>query len=378
MRLRLPILVAIVAAASAASLASRPARAADTDDGVALRPHFEVSAAHFLSAFDAWQGREIGFGAVTAAALELGVSKRFGIEARLLGAQFAAGSDSSDPAIKSSGGTGFFGAGLGFRMHPFTTLSGAWLGGAFDLVRTGGAGRMEVDLRIGWDFRAGDATEIGPFVGYLQVIEPDTVGLRPQDARAVMLGLHLGFDEGPTIHRPPPPPTDLAKTPDPKPPAVATSAAKSEPPPPQPEICPDGSLMEEGVCPAPDAPVKVVGAEIVLGDRIYFDFGLASVKAKSWPLLAKLAREILAHPEFAVIHVQGHTDEIGTDEWNQKLSEARAAEVVRVLVKLGVPSARLDAQGFGKKVPRVEGGSEAARQENRRVEFLIEKGEVKS
>src|SRR5262249_35232062 len=147
------------------------------------------------------------------------------------------------------------------------------------------------------------------------------------------------------------------------------------PPPPAPTTCPDGSEMEDGVCPAPDAPVKVVGDEIVLGDRIYFDFGLASVKQKSWPLLAKLAKEILAHPEFARIHVEGPTGEVGTGEWNQELSEARAAEVVRVLVKVGGPKVRLDAQGFGKKVPRVAGGSEKARQENRRVEFLIEKGE---
>jgi outer membrane protein OmpA-like peptidoglycan-associated protein len=369
MRTRLPFLAAIVAASAVASLAPRAAHA-EVDDGVSLRPHFEVSAAHFVSAFDAWQGREIGFGAVTAAALELGVSKRFGLEARLIGAQFAAGSDSSDPAIKSTGASGFFGGGVGFRTHPFSLLSGAWLGGAFDIVRTGGASRMELDLRVGWDFRAGDHTELGPFLGYLQVIEPDTVGLRPADARAVMIGLHLGFDEGPTWHRPPPPPSDVAKKPAPKP---VVAVAPPPPPPPPHVVCPDGSDMEDGVCPAPDAPVKVVGDEIILGDRVYFDFGLANVKAKSWPLLAKLAKLIVAHPEFTRIHVQGHTDEIGTDEWNQKLSEARAAEVVRVLVKLGVPASRLDAEGFGKKVPRVEGSSETAHQLNRRVEFLIEK-----
>jgi outer membrane protein OmpA-like peptidoglycan-associated protein len=315
------------------------------------------------------------------------VSKRFGIEARLLGAQFAAGSDPSDPGVRSTGGSGFFGGGLGFRTHPFTTLSGAWLGGAFDVVRTGGASRMEVDLRIGWDFRAGDHTELGPFLGYLQVIEPDDAPMRSVDARAVMLGLHLGFDEGPTIHVEPPPARDIAKAPEPKP---APTCAKGEeldetktkclaiapPPPPPPTTCPDGSEMEAGVCPPPDAPVKVVGDAIVLGDRIYFDFGLANVKAKSWPLLAKLAELIVAHPEIALVHVQGHTDEIGTDAWNQKLSEERAETIVKVLVKLGVPSKRLDAEGFGKTRPRVDGTSEAARQQNRRVEFIIEKAQV--
>jgi outer membrane protein OmpA-like peptidoglycan-associated protein len=119
--------------------------------------------------------------------------------------------------------------------------------------------------------------------------------------------------------------------------------------------------------------VKVVGDEIVLGDRIYFDLGLSTIKPKSRPMLANLAKLILDHPEYVAIRVQGHTDESGPDELNQRLSEARAAAVVQMLVELGVPADRLRAQGFGKQRPRAQGDTVEARQENRRVEFIIER-----
>jgi outer membrane protein OmpA-like peptidoglycan-associated protein len=368
--------------ASDGGVVASPSRA---DEGVSLRPHFEVAGAHFVSVLGGWQGREIGFGSVATVGLELGVSRRFGLEARLFGAGFLDGSDPSDPSLRPASSAGFYGGGLGFRSHPFAVLEGAWFGGALSYARTGDVGRVAVDLRVGWDFRPTARTELGPYVGFLQVIEPDSTTMRPQDARAVMLGLHVGFDEGPPVVAPPPP-IKVVAPPTPTPPKKlecppgkvldegASHCVDVPPPPPAPELCADGSVASGPTgCPMAVDEVKVVGDEIVLGDRIYFDLGLSTIKPKSLPMLANLAKLILDHPEYVLIRVQGHTDETGPDELNQKLSEDRAASVVRVLVDLGVPAARLQAQGFGKQRPRASGGTREARQENRRVEFLIER-----
>lgn len=357
-------------------------RGSPSGDGVSWRPHFEVAGAHFVSVLGGWQGKEIGFGSVATVGLELGVSRRFGLEARLFGAGFLDGSAPSDPSLRPASSAGFYGGGLGFRAHPFAVLEGAWLGGALSYARTGDVGRVAVDLRIGWDFRPSARTELGPYVGFLQVIEPDSSVMRPQDARAVMLGLHVGFDEGPPrvapprpvkVAAPPPPPPKKLECPPGKVLDESATRCLEVPPPPAPERCADGTVAPATGCPMAVDEVKVVGDEIVLGDRIYFDLGLATIKPRSRPMLANLAKLILDHPEYVVIHVQGHTDESGPDEFNQRLSEARAAAVVRMLVELGVPAARLHAQGFGEQRPRANGATVEASQENRRVEFLIER-----
>jgi outer membrane protein OmpA-like peptidoglycan-associated protein len=145
-----------------------------------------------------------------------------------------------------------------------------------------------------------------------------------------------------------------------------------------PDRCPDepddyvGASDADG-CPLGEAEVKVIGDEIVLNDRVYFDFGYARVKHRSWPLLKSLAKLILSHPEYVLVHINGHTDEVGSVEWNQKLSEDRANAVKKKLVEYGVPADRLEAKGFGKTQPRKTGGSDADRQENRRVEVIIER-----
>jgi outer membrane protein OmpA-like peptidoglycan-associated protein len=69
--------------------------------------------------------------------------------------------------------------------------------------------------------------------------------------------------------------------------------------------------------------------------------------------------------------VNGHTDDVGTDEYNQNLSERRAEVVHQYLLTAGVPGEIMSVTGWGKKKPRVEGTSEEARAKNRRVELGI-------
>ncbi len=356
-----------------------------------VRWHADAVAGHFVTG---WQEREISFGAGVGASAELGLTPRFGVEGRLVGATFAAGASPTDPSIRATHGNGLLLAGLGVRWLPFADLRGAWLGAAAGYVRTGGRDRFGFDVRLGWDFRIGARLRLGPELGWLQVIESDANALRPGDARLVTLGIAGSFDEG--LPAPPPPPVT------PKPPE--THAA--EPAPPRcdpkrvidprlgdhdgcrdplapaplslPDRCPDepedyvGASDADG-CPLGEAEVKVVGDQIVLNDRVYFDFGYARVKHRSWPLLQSLAKLILAHPEYVLVRIHGHTDEIGDDGFNQKLSEERAAAVKKKLVDFGVPASRLAAKGFGKTQPRRTGGTVDDRQENRRVEFIIER-----
>jgi outer membrane protein OmpA-like peptidoglycan-associated protein len=362
---------------------------ADEPSGVgAFRVHGELGAGHFLAFNGAWQGREIGFGAIYGLGLELGLGRRLGFEARLLGGQFAAGSAPTDPSIKPVGQTFLFGGGLGFRYRFLDDLRGPWIGATFGAVATGDVARWTAEARVGWDFRLGNAWALGPYAGYVQVFQP-TGSFRPQDGQAVSLGLHLAFDEGP-----PRPSFTVSVAPPPAPPKPRTCG--SSPMDPRfgdrdgcqdpvsagtlrlPDRCPDepeafvGGADEDG-CPDANAEVRVVGDEILLNDRVYFDFAKARVKHASHPLLKSLAKLILAHPEYVVVHIDGHTDEIGDNARNQKLSEERAAAVRAMLVEFGVPEERLQSRGFGKTKPRAKGRDDNARQENRRVEFLIER-----
>jgi outer membrane protein OmpA-like peptidoglycan-associated protein len=71
------------------------------------------------------------------------------------------------------------------------------------------------------------------------------------------------------------------------------------------------------------------------------------------------------------IQVEGHTDSIGTDEYNQRLSEQRADSVRDYIVQQGVPGAGVTATGLGKDGPVASNDTAAGRQQNRRVELVV-------
>jgi outer membrane protein OmpA-like peptidoglycan-associated protein len=86
--------------------------------------------------------------------------------------------------------------------------------------------------------------------------------------------------------------------------------------------------------------------------------------------MAKVSGILLAYPGLK-IRVEGHTDAIGSDEYNQKLSEERAGTVREYLVQQGVPDATVTAVGFGKAKPVASNDTAAGRQQNRRVELVV-------
>jgi OOP family OmpA-OmpF porin len=74
------------------------------------------------------------------------------------------------------------------------------------------------------------------------------------------------------------------------------------------------------------------------------------------------------------VRIEGHTDSVASDDYNQKLSERRAGSVRAWLAGKGVEAGRLTPRGFGETRPVADNGTAEGRQRNRRVEVIIEKG----
>jgi outer membrane protein OmpA-like peptidoglycan-associated protein len=107
---------------------------------------------------------------------------------------------------------------------------------------------------------------------------------------------------------------------------------------------------------------------------VLFDFGKYELRPEAREKLAKLSGIILAHPGLDLA-VEGHTDNVGTDEVNQKLSEQRAESVRIYLIGQGLEQTNVTAQGFGKTTPVADNSTAPGRQKNRRVEIVVA-GEV--
>jgi OmpA-OmpF porin, OOP family len=117
--------------------------------------------------------------------------------------------------------------------------------------------------------------------------------------------------------------------------------------------------------------VNVTTTEIELMDEIHFDFNSAVIQKRSYPLLDTIAKTIELNPGLLGIEIGGHTDERGSDAYNDALSDARANAVRDHLVGLGIAAERLTAEGYGERMPKIRKHTEAAWRANRRVEFLI-------
>lgn len=106
-------------------------------------------------------------------------------------------------------------------------------------------------------------------------------------------------------------------------------------------------------------------------EAIHFETGQATIKPESHGLLDQVSMMIKANPDLKV-RVEGHTDDTGPREINQRLSEQRAAAVRKYLVDKGVAPQRLRSQGFGQDKPLINETTPEARAKNRRVEFVVD------
>jgi OmpA-OmpF porin, OOP family len=102
---------------------------------------------------------------------------------------------------------------------------------------------------------------------------------------------------------------------------------------------------------------------------VNFDTNKSTIKPDSAKTLDEAASVLQAAPALSVT-VAGHTDNVGTPEANQKLSEERAKAVMSALVERGIPAKRLDAKGHGQTMPVADNRTEEGRAKNRRVELV--------
>ncbi len=107
---------------------------------------------------------------------------------------------------------------------------------------------------------------------------------------------------------------------------------------------------------------------------VLFDTGKFTLRPPTREKLAKISGIILAHPGLK-LEVEGHTDDVGGEEYNQKLSEQRSDAVRRYLIEQGLNGDSITSIGFGKTSPTVPNTNAANRQKNRRVEMVVS-GEV--
>jgi len=113
---------------------------------------------------------------------------------------------------------------------------------------------------------------------------------------------------------------------------------------------------------------------IVNMSDVLFDFGKYTLRPETREKLAKISGIVLAHPGLK-LEVEGHTDSIGSDEFNQKLSENRASTVRDYLIAQGLTGDSIAARGYGKTQPIAPNDTNANRQKNRRVEMVVS-GEI--
>lgn len=145
------------------------------------------------------------------------------------------------------------------------------------------------------------------------------------------------------------------------------------PAPPVPvAVAPEPEPAPAYVAPAPEpAPAYVAPAlpqKLVL-EGVNFDFDKSTIRQED---LARIDKDVAALENWGNVNIEvaGHTDSIGTDEYNIKLSQRRAEAVRNYLISKGIAADRLIAKGYGESQPVADNATEAGRFKNRRVELI--------
>ena len=147
------------------------------------------------------------------------------------------------------------------------------------------------------------------------------------------------------------------------------------------DACPDkpervNGIMDEDGC--PDFKVVVTKERIEFYQKVMFATGTADLAPESLDLLQAIATTLIDNPHVLLVEVGGHTDDVGSNSSNLKLSQARAASVKDQLVVFGVAPERLTSKGYGESKPVIKDTTEEARAANRRVELVVKKQTVEA
>jgi OOP family OmpA-OmpF porin len=127
----------------------------------------------------------------------------------------------------------------------------------------------------------------------------------------------------------------------------------------------------------PDAPVKEVVAApqdevIVLSDKVLFDFNSSTLTPAANQVLADISKRLTDSAIIGVL-VKGHTDSVGSEAFNQQLSQRRADSVAAFLVSQGVAADKLHTEGHGEGQPVADNATDEGRAQNRRVEIVVDR-----
>lgn len=230
--------------------------------------------------------------------------------------------------------------GCGFRRHFIDKRwgKGTYIPAAVCAVVGAGGGIGVQELRRGQGESFAEVRQDGKLIGRVHKTGGDyeywTGALVGAAAGAVVCGLagHYFFDPEPEAPPPPPPP----------------------PPPPTPN---------------PEALPSPSSKRLVLRG-VNFDYDKSDIRPDSRPVLDEAGEVLATHPQVR-ISVEGHTDYMGSDAYNEKLSVRRAEAVFRYLVSRGVTPERLEVIGYGEAHPVADNETETGRAENRRVELHV-------
>jgi outer membrane protein OmpA-like peptidoglycan-associated protein len=110
---------------------------------------------------------------------------------------------------------------------------------------------------------------------------------------------------------------------------------------------------------------------VQLTNDILFDYNSAALRSASRSTLTSLAENFRQYPDNRIL-VEGHTDSSGSDSYNQRLSEERAANVADYLIDQGVSAGAVTVYGYGESRPKTTNDTAEGRQLNRRVEIHIQ------
>jgi outer membrane protein OmpA-like peptidoglycan-associated protein len=112
------------------------------------------------------------------------------------------------------------------------------------------------------------------------------------------------------------------------------------------------------------------GVVVTMGD-VLFDTGKATLKPGAYATIERLAT-VLKEDASRKVLIEGHTDSVGSDEYNQSLSERRAQSVQSALLERGVEASQISTVGKGESTPVASNDNAAGRQQNRRVELVFQ------
>jgi outer membrane protein OmpA-like peptidoglycan-associated protein len=257
--------------------------------------------------------------------------------------------------------------GSGFR------AGSPWIDADALYVRTGGLDRFGVTLGAGVSFPLAPRRHVwlGPFVRYMQIVQPSREGFDGSDARILFVGLNLEIGSSPLapLMRAVAPARGLEC------PYCASGVGGA------PDRDHDGLSDAIDNCPDVAGPPENRGCPVYkrvivrpdkleLSEKIMFAFDKADLEAESYPLLDEVVQALKDNRGFRV-QIEGHTDSTGPREHNQTLSEQRALTVLGYLRDHGIASERLSYVGFGESVPTDSNQTIAGRENNRRVDFVV-------